>query len=105
MCFYCPTVGKDEYGKRYTSMEGSTNLTLPQKLLVNHSTMIQLTDLEYGDVLKEKRYGTEWEVTGVITEIATGDRIGVSVTEAREGSLRMDRFDQEDLTRFTKKAQ
>lgn len=67
--------------------------------------MPQLTALEHGDVLEGKQYGTEWRVSGVITDTDTGDRVGVTVTEAREGSVRQNTFDQEDLKQFKRKAQ
>lgn len=64
--------------------------------------MVELDHLDFNDVLESKKYGIEWKVTGIISDADTGERIGVSVTEAKSGSVRMDTFDQDDLTNFKK---
>lgn len=65
--------------------------------------MIDISNLGVGDILVEQEYGVEWEVAGTISDIDTGERVGVLVNNGREGSIRTDAFDQDDLSAFQKK--
>ena len=65
--------------------------------------MIDISNLGVGDILVGQEYGTEWKVAGTISDIETGERVGVLVNDGREGSIRTDAFDQDDLSAFRKK--
>ena len=65
--------------------------------------MIDISNLGVGDILVGQEYGIEWEVAGTISDIETGERVGVLVNDGREGSIRTDAFDQDDLSAFQKK--
>ncbi|KZX46317.1 MULTISPECIES: hypothetical protein [unclassified Haloarcula] len=65
--------------------------------------MIDISELRVGNTLVGKKYGKEWKVAGTVTDIETGERVGVLVNDGLEGSIRTDAFDQDDLTEFQKK--
>lgn len=65
--------------------------------------MIDISNLGVGDILVGQEYGIEWKVAGTVSDIETGERVGVLVNDGREGSIRTDAFDQDDLSAFQKK--
>ena len=65
--------------------------------------MIEISELGVGDILVGKKYGKEWKIAGTVSDIETGERVGVLVNDGREGSIRTNAFDQDDLTGFQKK--
>ena len=65
--------------------------------------MIDISKLGVGDIIVGQKYGKEWKVAGTVSDIETGERVGVLVNDGQEGSIRTNAFDQDDLAGFRKK--